>query len=93
MARPPEVDDLYTRCLETRDLERTSVKACEVEQQEGGTLVLRTRSDRYQNRARRPEFDDWMALLPREGPAGTLRIDVVSDGVLRVRYAEGGEVP
>jgi alpha-D-xyloside xylohydrolase len=93
MPRPPEVDDLYTRCLETRDLERTCVKACEVEQQQGGTLVLRTRSDRHSNRVRRPEPDDWKALLPREGPEGTLRIDVVSDGVLRVRYAEGSEVP
>jgi alpha-D-xyloside xylohydrolase len=93
MARPPIVDDLYTRCLETRDLERSSVKKCEMLQQEGGALVLRTRSDRYQNRAGQPDSEDWMALLPREGPEGILRIDVVSDGVVRVRYAEGDAVP
>ena len=30
VARPPIVDDLYTRRLETRDLERSYVQECEV---------------------------------------------------------------
>jgi len=93
MTRHPDVEALYTRCLETRDLERSSVAACELERWEGGALVLRTRSERCGNRAHRREPDDWAALLPRAGPEGTLRLDLVSDAVLRVRYAEGSEVP
>ena len=40
MARPPIVDDLHTRRLETRDVERSNVKVCEVREQAGGALVL-----------------------------------------------------
>ena len=96
MARQPIVDDLYTRLLEKRDLERSNVKACEVLEQGERCLVLRTRSERFQSRFRQPDpenLEDLAALLPRPGADGILRVDVVSDGVVRVRYAEGDAVP
>jgi alpha-D-xyloside xylohydrolase len=87
------VDDLYTRRLETRDVERSSVKVCEVREQTAGALVLRTRSERCESAVWHPDADDLAALLPRAGADGRLRVDVVSDGVVRVRYAEGDVVP
>jgi alpha-D-xyloside xylohydrolase len=93
LARQPIVDDLYTRRLETRDLERSYVKECEVRQQAAGALLLRTRSERCESPAWHRDAADLAALLPRAGADGTLRVDVVSESVLRVRYAEGGAVP
>jgi alpha-D-xyloside xylohydrolase len=69
------------------------VKECEVRQQEPGALVLRTRSERQESASWQPEGADLAALLPHAGPEGTLRVDVVSDGIVRVRYAEGDAVP
>jgi alpha-D-xyloside xylohydrolase len=93
MARPPVVDDLYTRRLERRDVARVAVDACEVREQAGGALVLRTGSKRAEPAAWHSGAADLARLLPHPGPGGTLRIDVVADDVARVRYAEGDGVP
>lgn len=89
--RHPIVDDLYTRCLETRDLERISVGGSEITDRPSASVLLRTTSTR--RRSPTWEAEDFAAFLPREGPAGTLRIDVVADDVFRIRYAEAEAVP
>ena len=93
MANQPTLDDLFTRRLETRDVQRSSVGRCELRKQEPNALVLRTTSKLWRSPRWRNGSVDLAAFLPRDGAEGTLRVDVVSDGVLRVRYAEGGTVP
>lgn len=91
-APQPIVDDLHTRRLETRDVERSSVGRCELLEQEGSSLLLRTSSRRWRSPRWPAEGGGIAAFLPRDGAEGRLRIDVVSDDVFRVRYAEGAEV-
>jgi alpha-D-xyloside xylohydrolase len=95
MPRAPVVDDLYTRRLESRAVDRSHVRECEVAELSGGTLVLRTRAEIRPGAAwhEAARADDLASLLPREGAAGTLRLEVVADDVLRVRYAESDAVP
>jgi len=93
MAPHPVVDDLHTRRLESRDVERVSVGPCEVREQEPAALVLRTRSRRWRSPRWPDEGEGIAAYLPRDGAEGTLRIEAVAEDVLRVRYAEGRAVP
>lgn len=93
MARHPIVDDLRTRRLETRDVDRSSVGACDLLEQEPRAVVLRTTSKRWRSPQWLVEGDDVAAFFPRPGEEGRLRIDVVADDVFRVRYAEGAAVP
>jgi alpha-D-xyloside xylohydrolase len=93
MAPQPVVDDLATRLLETRDVERSSVGRCTVLAQESAAVVLRTTSRRWRSPRWHAPGDDLTRLFPREGAEGRLRVDVLADDVFRIRYAEGDAVP
>jgi len=93
MARQPIVDDLYTRRLEDRDVDRSSVGRCELVALEAAAVVLRTTSERCRSPRWLAEGGDLRDFLPRAGAEGRLRVDVVADDVLRVRYAEGETIP
>ncbi len=93
MARHPVVDDLDTRKLETRDVDRGSVGACELFEHERGAVVLRAASTRWRSPRWLRKGEDLGSFLPRNGSEGRLRVDVVSDDVFRMRYAEGNAVP
>jgi len=92
VTRHPVVDDLHTRRLEHRDLERSCVRSCALREEVDGGLVFDTVAERMQSPIRGPEADV-AGFAPATGSPGTLRIDVVADDVLRVRYAEAPEVP
>jgi alpha-D-xyloside xylohydrolase len=87
---PPIVDDLYTRQLERGAVVRASVqRATVVAATPTGFELATTATARHRlgtSAAGSPLADG--ASLP-----GRLRIDVVADDVLRVRYAEGDRVP
>jgi len=93
MAPQPIVDDLYTRRLEDRDVDRSSVGPCELVALEPAAVVLRTTSERCRSPRWLAEGGDLRDFLPRAGAEGRLRVDVVADDVLRVRYAEGETIP
>jgi alpha-D-xyloside xylohydrolase len=93
MSPHPVVDDLYTRRLEHREVDRSSVGPCTLLEQEPAAVVLRTTSKRWRSPRWLAEGDDLQAFLPRDGAEGCLRIDAVADEVLRIRYAEGEAVP
>jgi len=94
VARPPVVDDLRTRRLESRDVEPSHVRECEVAALEGSRLELRTTSETRPSPVWHLDAEDPVrALRPREGRPGRIRLDVVADDVLRVRYAEADAVP
>jgi alpha-D-xyloside xylohydrolase len=89
MKPQPIVDDVYTRRLEQRDVDRSSVGECRILEREPTALVLQTTSTRWRSPLWREEDDDIAAYLPRDGAEGRLRIDAVADDVFRVRYCEG----
>lgn len=94
MPRPPIVDDLYTHRLDDRDVERSHVKHCELEEALPTGVVLRTHAERRESPLWHYESTSGLERsLPREGKPGSLRIDVIADDVLRVRYAESPSVP
>jgi alpha-D-xyloside xylohydrolase len=93
MAPHPIVDDLYTRALERRDVDRSSVGTCELLEREAASLLLRTTAKRWRSPRWHVEGDDLGAYLPRDGAEGLLRVEAVSDGVFRIRYAEGDTLP
>src|SRR5512134_994277 len=87
---PPIVDDLYTRQLERGAVVRASVqRATVIAATPTGVELATTATARHRlgtSAAGSPLADG--TSLP-----GRLRIDVVADDVLRVRYAEGDRVP
>jgi alpha-D-xyloside xylohydrolase len=92
---PPVVDDLRTRHLERGQLVRASVGDCAVVETGPGTVTLATIAParhllRFSG-APSPAPD---GALPAEGLEipGRLRVDVVADGIVRVRYGEGDAV-
>jgi alpha-D-xyloside xylohydrolase len=87
------VDDLYTRQLERRDVDRSSVDSCGLLHREPAAVVLGTTSKRWRSPHWYAEGDELRDFLPRVGVTGRLRIDVVADDVFRIRYAEGEAVP
>jgi len=92
MSPQPVVEDLYTRLLEDRDVDRSSVGRCELIEQEPAAVVLRTGSRCSRSPRWFGEGDDLRDFLPRDGAEGRLRIDAVADDVFRIRYAEGDAV-
>jgi hypothetical protein len=93
VARHPVVDDLYTRRLESRDVERSSVGPCDLLEQEPAAVVLRTASTRWRS-PRWPDGGEGLAAyLPRDGAEGRLRVEAVADDVFRIRYAESDGLP
>jgi alpha-D-xyloside xylohydrolase len=89
----PVVDDLYTRLLERRDVDRSSVDSCELLHREPTAVVLGTASKRCRSPRWYAEGDALQDFLPRVGGLGRLRIEAVADDVFRIRYAEGEAVP
>ena len=94
MKKPPVVDQMKTRALESRRVTRTCVVDCSALEVADDHLVLRTTGAV----AGRFVFDeDREALVERMPPgatvSGCLRIDIVTDSILRVRFAEGTHVP
>ena len=89
-SNPPIVDDLYTRQLERGAVVRASVqRATVIAATPTGVELATTATARHRlgtSAAGSPLADG--TSLP-----GRLRIDVVADDVLRVRYAEGDRVP
>jgi len=87
MKAPPIVDRRNTRLLESRQVARTFVQDCTVEEVDEAHLLLdaelvaANRFDPYANRVD--------PVLP-PGPA-RLRLDLVSDSVVRVRVDALGE--
>src|SRR5512145_3482804 len=87
---PPIVDDLYTRQLERGAVVRASVqRATVVAATPTGVELASTATARHRlgTSAAGSPLADGTSLT------GRLRIDVVADDVLRVRYAEGDRVP
>jgi len=89
----PVVDDLYTRQLEHRDVDRSFVDSFELLHRESAAVVLGTTSKRWRSPRWHAEGDEIRDFLPRAGGIGRLRIDAVADDVFRIRYAEGDAVP
>ncbi len=88
---------MMTRLLETREIVRASVTSCEVFSVEKAALLLKTTA---MSAIWKPLSSADSAMLLQissadEGRAieGRLRIDLLSDSVLRVRYSEGDAVP
>ena len=93
MSPHPVVDDLYTRLLERRDVDRSFVDSCEFLHRESAALVLGTTSKRWRSPHWHAAGDKIQDFLPRVGGTGRLRIDAVAEDVFRIRYAEGAAVP
>jgi len=89
----PIVDDLYTRRLERRDVDRSFVDSCELLHRESAAVVLGTTSKRWRSPLWHAEGDRIQDFMPRAGGIGRLRIDAVAEDVFRIRYAEGDAVP
>ena len=85
----PDVEHLDTRAIEARALIRGFVRSAEVSARTPGTLILAT-VDGWST-----TFTDWLGQPPvkPEDTHGALRIDVVSDDVVRIRYRpDAGDV-
>ncbi len=93
MSPHPVVDDLYTRQLERRDVDRSFVDSCELLHRESAAVVLGTTSKRWRSPHWYAKGDRIQDFLPRVGGTGRLRIDAVADDVFRIRYAEGDAAP
>ena len=93
MRRPPVVDDLWSRSLERNRVARSHVKRAELLDRSTTSLLYVTTA--AVRRAARWHFDaDDRAARGDDGEVeGRLRLDLVADGVVRVRYAEGSDVP
>jgi alpha-D-xyloside xylohydrolase len=94
MKKPPVVDRLDTRLLESRRVTRTRVEDCTVLEADSKHLLLGTNAEV----ASRLVFDEDLASIterldPGAVQKGRLRVDLVTDSIVRVRYAEGDAVP
>lgn len=88
---------MITRCLESRDLLRASVRSAEVHATEPAAVVLKTAAVVA---ARKAISSADAAMLQRQHLAavgdtveGRLRIDFLTDDIVRIRYAQGPDVP
>jgi alpha-D-xyloside xylohydrolase len=97
VAELPVLDRLNTRHLESRQLVRGCVKQAEVLEADRAGLLLSTRAVASRANTRWPAAGeaDPEARWPGDGQVtpGRLRIDLLSDSILRVRYAEGEQIP
>jgi len=97
MAGPPVVDRLNTRLLESREVVRGFVKQARVLEADASGLLLETTALFQQHLTRSPAHaganSPARELSQGEQRSGRLRIDALSDTILRVRYAEGKAVP
>jgi len=94
MKRPPVVDRLDTRFLESRRVTRSRVQDCAVLEAEAQHLLLATSAEVV---GRIILDEDQASITERIEPGtvlkGRLRFDVLTDSIVRVRYAEGESVP
>ena len=91
---PPIVDDLRTRHLEESRVVRTYVRECRVLETDASGVTLATVAEaRHRLRARAEPAAT--VNLPANGASlsGRLRVDVLTEAIVRVRYAEGDSVP
>ena len=79
---------MRTRALETKAVARAAVVRAEVSEVAGSSLVLRTTAPK----ARRADPYSWQASFLGE-VEGRVRIDVLADNLVRLRYAEGDCLP
>ena len=93
MRTPPVVDDLWSRSLERNRVARSHVKRAELLDRSATSLLYATTA--AVRRAARWHFDaDDRAARGDDGELeGRLRLDLVAEGVVRVRYAEGDDRP
>jgi len=88
---------MITRELEKKNIVRASVKSAEVVEAAGAALLLKTTAvlaaKKQISSADSEMLNRQKIAAVGEAVEGRLRIDVLSDYVLRVRYAEGGSVP
>ena len=88
---------MKTRLLETRDVFRASVKQAEVIEAAGKSVLLKTHSvvvsKRQVSSADSSMFDQQQMARLGQPVEGRLRLDVIADNILRVRYAEGQAIP
>jgi hypothetical protein len=97
MTQPPVLDQLDTRLLETRQVIRSFVRTTSVVDATETGLLLRTGAAITTAQTKFPAGSDEAEFTagtePGELVSGSLRVDLVSDSILRVRYAEGEEIP
>ncbi|HUF34098.1 MAG TPA: TIM-barrel domain-containing protein [Acidimicrobiales bacterium] len=91
---PPVVDDLHTRLLERRAVVRTYVRSAEVVDHGPTWVVLRTTDTVTRRFSRFADDTEASDELPADGDAinGSMRLDLVADGTVRVRYAQAPSV-
>ena len=94
MRQPPIVDRVNTRALESRRVTRTVVHDCTVLEAMPDHLLLTTEASvahRFVVGQEAPTVTERIAV----GTVlkGRLRVDLVTDSILRVRYSEGASVP
>jgi alpha-D-xyloside xylohydrolase len=97
LAAPPVLDRLNTRLLERREVVRSFVKQARVLEADASGLLLETTALFQSHLTRWPahaaEKSPARELRQGEQRSGRLRIEALSDTILRVRYAEGAAVP
>ena len=88
---------MKTRLIEAKETLRATVARAEVIEASGNSLILKTHGVAAVKRALSSADSEMLnqQKLARTGDAveGTIRIDVVTDHIVRIRYAEGGSVP
>jgi len=88
---------MITRSLETREILRASVASAEIVEQTGNSLLLKTTatlaSKRKLSSADSEMAEQQMKAKVGDPVQGRVRIDVLADDVIRVRYAEGTAIP
>ena len=88
---------MITRSLETREILRASVASAEIVEQTGNSLLLKTTatlaSKRKLSSADSEMAEQQMKAKVGDPVEGRVRIDVLADDVIRVRYAEGTAIP
>ncbi len=78
---------MRTRTLETKEVVRASVRTAEVLEAAGSSLLLKTSGARFRRVAGSRALENLGEV------EGRLRIDIVADNIVRLRYAEGDSVP
>ena len=88
---------MITRCLERKEVVRASVASAELLKAGRAAIELKTtavvRAGRQLSSADSAMFEQQSRAKVGEPVEGRLRLDVLTDAIFRVRYAEGGCVP
>ena len=88
---------MITRCVETKEILRASVTSAAMLEKTATSLLLKTTATLAAKRklscADSDTLNQQMQAKLGDAVEGRVRIDVVSDDVIRVRYAEGAAVP